>query len=180
MSNLKNGSVAVKGEEHAKGSDRSCPCGWGRHCLCVYDWHFDNELESAVRLLLSSGGDLAKRRRAHERMRDTIDLIDQRARDKKALTKLFDTLPRRKDIDLVRRILNDDARSRVWSDEEISNWMSTPIEHVRDLRARVAAVFDGNPLPVPRVWREMAKERRTREQERWAARKAARRARRAA
>jgi hypothetical protein len=164
---------------HAKKSPVSqpsgCPCGWGRHCRCLYDWHYDHELEQAVRLLLSSGEDLNRRRCAHELMRDTIDVIDLRERDKKALIKFYGTLPRPKDIDLCRRLLNDDSKRGVWTDEQISKWMCTPIEHVGDLRARIAAVFEGNPLPVSRAWRVAAREWRTRLKTQRAA-KAARRA----
>ena len=168
---------------HAKKTTtEGCACGWGRHCRCrsVWSWHI--ELERAVRALLASGSDLAKRRRAHDHMRELIALEDQRERDEKALRALYHTLPRFKDIDLVRRILNDDSHSEPWTDEQIAEWMATPIEHVRDLRARVAATLEGNPLPVPRAWRVAARERRARLEETRAARaarKAARRARRA-
>jgi hypothetical protein len=169
---------------HAKKSPVSettgCACGWGRHCLCIYDHWFQRRIEKAARQLLASGGDLAERRRAHESMSETVDLIDQRERDQKALIKFYKTLPRYKDIELCRRLLNDDTRSRVWTDEEIADWMRTPIEHVRDLRARVGAVLDGKPLPVPREWRIAARERHARDEEKRAARAARKAARRAA
>jgi hypothetical protein len=150
-----------------------CSCGWGRHCLCLSGRDFAHELERAARLLISSGGDLGNRRRAHDSMRETIDLIDQRNRDSVALGKLYDSLPRWKDIDLVRRILNDDRHPEPWTDEQIAEWMVTPIEHVRDLRTRVTAAFDGRPLPVPHAWRVAARERRAKFKAQYAARRAA-------
>jgi hypothetical protein len=163
---------------HAKKSPVSettgCPCGWGRHCRCRSSWRYHHDLERAVRELLSSGSDLGKRRRAHATMRELIDLEDQRDRDDKALRKLFDTLPRHKDVDLVRRLMNDDARDDVWTDEQIAEWTRTPLAHVRDLRVRVAAALAGAPLPTPTAWRAPARARVAKNEAKWAARRARR------
>lgn len=157
-----------------------CPCNWGKHCRCTegarrfYDW----ELVGLMRTFLRSGADLTKRRRAIAEMRETIAAFDQVDADTVLLREFYDTLPRRKDIDLVQRITCDDHRAPQ-TDEEIAERWRTPLEHVRDLRARVAAVYAGNPLPMPREWRAAARVRRAkerREREARAARRAAARA----
>jgi hypothetical protein len=125
-----------------------------------------------MRDFVESGADLGKRRRALGVLRETVEKYDERERAEKALRALYRVLPRRKDIDLVRRIVCDDARAPQ-CDEEIAERWRTPLEHVRHLRALVVDAYEGRPVRVPRGWREIAKQRRASEQ-------AARRARRTA
>jgi hypothetical protein len=111
--------------------------------------------------LLESGADLSTRRRTIEALRETVAAFEQGDRDTNALRALFDTLPRQKDVDIVRRLTCDDYRAPE-TDEEIAERTRTPLEHVRELRARVAAAYEGRPLPVPAEWRAAVKELRAR------------------
>lgn len=154
---------------HAKKSPVSettgCACGWGIHCRCgesnrrFWDW----KLVDQMREFLESGSDLARRRRKLEAMRETVAAYDQRERDTLALRKLYDVLPRQKDIELVQRITCDDHRSP-WTDEQIAYWKRTPLEHVRTLRAYIVDAYEGRPLRVPREWRAAAKARQARQE----------------
>jgi hypothetical protein len=151
---------------------KPCPCGWGKHCRCLHDWHFARDLERAVRSLLTSGGDLSKRRRAHEAMLSTVEVIDQRERDTRALRGLYKVLPRHKDLEIVHRLVNDDRHSGPWTDEQIADRMRAPLEHVRTLRGLIAAAYDGRPLALPRGWRAAARARRAKVRAMFASRSA--------
>ncbi len=136
-----------------------CPCGWGRHCRCLTAYGAELRLPELVRELLDSGSDLRRRRSAHAALRQFMELHEQRARDKVAIAELYRMLPRLKDVELVRRITCEDYSAPL-TDEELAQRTRTPVEHVRDLRARVVAAYEGRPLPVPVSWIEKAKERR--------------------
>lgn len=152
---------------HAKKSPVSetngCACGWGRHCRCLAgrERFWESTLVEQMREFLASGPDLVGRRRTLDAFRETVAAHDQGKRDQEALIALYDVLPRQKDIDLVQRLTCDDYRAPE-TDEEIAARLRTPVEHVRDLRARIVAAYEGRPLPVPRAWRVAAAGRRRR------------------
>lgn len=121
-------------------------CGKTNECRCLVEWRLHRQMVPALRQLLESGSDLAKRREARSTLAQLVAQDDQREREEKALRAFFTAyeapkrFSRSRDIHAVYHMFGEytgvvgmfEGRSV----ERTAELFHRPVVYLKDLRER--------------------------------------------